>query len=448
MIEMTFTNRGLIRACSLIAATIAALGVRNVQLMNESRKAGQTVTYNYSRAIEELASSCDSLSAALEKQLYAGSGAMQQSLATELYRESASAKAALAQLPVAELNLENTYKFLSQVGNYSLAMSRKLMDGGTLSQEEYDNMAALYDFSKTLSEDMWKLENSVTSGELTLTEARKTASEEQPPYVTEGFSDFEENFDNYPSLIYDGPFSDNILEKTPKMTSSAQTVSKDKALQRAAMALNVNTTDLYQSEDVDGSMPAWRFADAKNSVTCEVTKQGGYISYFLKMRVVDKSKLDADNALEKADELLDYLGILSMEETYYEIQNNVLTVNYAYKDVDKRIYPDLVKVSVAMDNGDILGYDARGFLVNHTQRSYPEKLYPQSRAEQAVSPRLSIVSHRLAVIPTKNLEETLCYEFTCKAENGRNVLVYINAETGEEEQIMILLESESGTLAQ
>ena len=32
------------------------------------------------------------------------------------------------------------------------------------------------------------------------------------------------------------------------------------------------------------------------------------------------------------------------------------------------------------------------------------------------------------------------------AENGRNVLVYINAQTAEEEQILILVESKSGTL--
>lgn len=101
-----------------------------------------------------------------------------------------------------------------------------------------------------------------------------------------------------------------------------------------------------------------------------------------------------------------------------------------------------------MDNGEILGYDARGFLVNHTDRKYPEKLFSKTKAEQLVSPKLEISSQRMAVIPTDNLEEKLCYEFTCKAENGRNVLVYINAETGREEDILILIESDAGTLAE
>jgi germination protein YpeB len=137
-----------------------------------------------------------------------------------------------------------------------------------------------------------------------------------------------------------------------------------------------------------------------------------------------------------------------MEETYYEIENNVMTVNYAYSDLGKRVYPDLVKVSVAMDNGEILGYDAKGFLVNHTEREYPEKLYSQTSAEKSISPKLTVLSHRLAVIPTDGLNEKLCYEFVCQSESGRKTLVYINAETGEEEQILLLVESESGVLTE
>ena len=93
-----------------------------------------------------------------------------------------------------------------------------------------------------------------------------------------------------------------------------------------------------------------------------------------------------------------------------------------------------------------MGFDAKGFLVNHYDRDIPEAEISQSCARESVSPRLEIVSGRLALIPTDGLEEKLCYEFRCRAENGRNVLVYINAQTAEEEQILILVESKSGTL--
>ena len=61
-------------------------------------------------------------------------------------------------------------------------------------------------------------------------------------------------------------------------------------------------------------------------------------------------------------------------------------------------------------------------------------------------PKLSVISHRTAVIPTDGGGEVLCYEYTCRAGNGRKVLVYINAVTAKEEQVLLLEENENGTL--
>ena len=39
-----------------------------------------------------------------------------------------------------------------------------------------------------------------------------------------------------------------------------------------------------------------------------------------------------------------------------------------------------------------------------------------------------------------------CYELKCSDEKGREVKIYINADTGREEQILILMIDENGTL--
>ena len=58
---------------------------------------------------------------------------------------------------------------------------------------------------------------------------------------------------------------------------------------------------------------------------------------------------------------------------------------------------------------------------------------------------LKVLAHEMAVIPTSGKNEAFCHEFKC--ENGGNrYIVYINAETGNEEKILILLENENGTL--
>ena len=421
---MDISKRNAVRIVSFTVAVVGVLAVRNIQLMSSEKRALRSVNYNYSRAMGDLCDAVENVSDTLEKELYAGSGKMHQSLAVKLYREASSAKAALSQLP--------------------MAVSERLMNGEEITDEEYENISSLYDFSKELSEDMWELESSVNSGEIALTQTGSQQSD--PPTVTEGFSDFEGSFESYPSLIYDGPFSDNILERTPRMTAEAENVSQTKALERCSLGLNMNSTVFTDISEVEGKMPCWRFSNEDKTVACEVTKQGGYISYFLKSRISESTVLTNEQGVKAAEDFLDDLGILSMKTTYYENIDNVLTVNFAYNDLDVCCYTDLIKVSVAMDDGEILGFDAKGFLVNHYDRDIPEADISQSRAKESVSPRLEIISGRLALIPTDGLEEKLCYEFRCRAENGRNVLVYINAQTAEEEQILILVESKSGTL--
>ena len=135
-----------------------------------------------------------------------------------------------------------------------------------------------------------------------------------------------------------------------------------------------------------------------------------------------------------------------MKVTYYERSGNTVTVNFAYTFDDVICYTDLMKVCVAMDDGEILGYEATGYLVNHQKREFPEECISIRECRKIVSPMLEIESENRTLIPSDGGEEIYCYEYKCSAENGREVLVYINAQTGQEEQILILLKSESGTL--
>lgn len=441
---MKCSRRCLIRIFSFGIFALVVLIARNFKLMDDASRTRLALANTYSSALEQLADACRNVNETLEKQLYTNSPDMHRDLSVKLYQQASAAKAALSQLPMDMPELDNTYKFLSQVGNYSLSVTKKLDKDKTVSQKDYENISKLYEFSKKLSEDMWELESSMTAGELDFENA--DLSENSTPSVIDGFSDFEESFDDYPSLIYDGPFSDNIMEKTPKMTAGIAEVSEKKALENCCIALNASANDFETVSEVGGKMTGWRFTNADKTTSCEVTKNGGYVSYFLKWRNVGEEKLSRDDAQKAARKFLEYVGMLSMKTTYSDVQDGIMTINYAFDDVGTCVYTDLVKVSVAMDNGEILGFDRRGYLVNHTKRTYPKKLYSKLKAQEKISPQLKVTASQLCVIPTDNLDEKLCYEFKCKSQNGRNVLVYINAETGEEQQILLLVETPTGTL--
>jgi len=134
-----------------------------------------------------------------------------------------------------------------------------------------------------------------------------------------------------------------------------------------------------------------------------------------------------------------------MKSTYYMDENNIATINFAYTQNNVTIYPDLIKVQVAMDNGDIVGFESAGYLFSHKERNLPVPRISQAEAKSMLNQNLEIINSGLAVIPTDVKTEVLVYEFKGKVDD-REFIVYINAETGNEEDILIILHTPNGIL--
>ena len=105
----------------------------------------------------------------------------------------------------------------------------------------------------------------------------------------------------------------------------------------------------------------------------------------------------------------------------------------------------MIKVKIALDNGNVLGIESTGYLNSHEERKIPENKITSEQAKKDVNKNLEILSEKIAIIPTKWKTEKVCYEIKGKVYE-REFLVYINIETGEEEDILVILETEGGTL--
>lgn len=436
------TRRGIVRAISFSIAIVLVLAAANIVYMKELEAANNVIESGYREAVEELASSADKISSTLTKGKYSNDAAMTARLANELITQSNIAKEALLKLPVSSFDLEDTNKFLSQIGNYAYSLSEKAARGEAYDISDTDNLNALSDMAEQFSSLLWQIKNKMLSSDEDLYEMFEDLDE---LLILQDLTDLESGFDEMPKLIYDGPYSDHILEKTPKMIEGAKTVTLEQATEKAAMLLGVEAWEVSSTDTgEEGKMPSYCFWTENGYAA--VTKQGGYLNYMIKSRNVRDDEIEEEEAVRLAQLYLDSLGIENMESTYYEEYNNVLCVNFAYRDGDTICYTDLIKVSVAMDNGEILGFDARGFIVNHYERDLAEPAISETEAQGKLSPFLKVTDSRLALIPTDSVEEKLCWEFKCGTDDDETILVYINAQTGVEEEILILLITDSGTL--
>ena len=199
----------------------------------------------------------------------------------------------------------------------------------------------------------------------------------------------------------------------------------------------------------NATIPVYDFSITNNdgnNINVSISQKGGHIVAMNSDRDVNVESISQEEANEKGKTFLTEKGFPNMTETYFLKQDGIVTINYAYTQDGVIMYPDLIKVKVALDNGEVLGIETTGYLNNHTQRDVSNVKISAETAKQSLNKNLQIESEGLAVIPTEWQTEILCYEFKGKVED-REFLVYINAENGREEDILIITDTPNGTLA-
>ena len=111
------------------------------------------------------------------------------------------------------------------------------------------------------------------------------------------------------------------------------------------------------------------------------------------------------------------------------------------------VYADIVKVDISLEDGDVLGVEARSFVLNHHERNYKNQFkLSRDQAENKLHKSLLIKSSDKVLIIDDALEEHFCYEFICVSGN-EEVAIYIDAKTGKEREIFIIEHAPGGTFA-
>lgn len=433
----------------IFSVVVVALSVFGTYEFYKAKAYRQSLEDTYNRAFFELADYVDDIETLLAKGMLVNSAGEMANISSELSVQASAAKACLAQIPTTKVQLDKTEKFLSQVADYTHTLSQSLIDRKTITQKEYESLASLGEYATGLNQSLGELSDRIYSGSYRLGDdddislVKVAYAETSDPW-----SDIEKDFGEYPSLIYDGPFSEHIENIKPKMTESARELSKDEAQTKAAKFFSIPLDRVeYSGETQNTRMDSYCFkcnVDG-SEVMINLTKKGGYPVYFLKNKRVNKENVPVEEAIFKARQYLKEKGFTDMKNSYYEKANGIATINFAYKQNDVVCYSDLIKVKVALDDGEIVGMEAKGYVMNHHARDIRTPRLTKQDARGYVSSHLAIDSVNMALIPKDSKREVLCYEFKGTA-NNRNFIIYINADTGREEDVQLLIESPDGIL--
>ena len=373
----------------------------------------------------------------LSKLSAAGSPRQTVLLLGDVWRATGSAGAAMALLPLSHADSCDMSQFVTRCGDYAYALMGRVLQGRALTDRDKQQ---LRDMRTACAQIRQTAGEAIQRGDYVAADAVDAGCYEQ--------TQSEAAISEYPTLIYDGPFSESAENQPPKRDPGQRITAQ----QARTAAQKLFPGEIGEPVYVPGALPVYELtvetAD-RGPVSLSLTEQGGELLSFMATPTGDRNDPPSDEESRRLKEaalsFLQELGVEDPAAAYAQYYQGVAVLNFAPRQEGAILYSDLVKVYMDRETGEVMGLDARNYRLNHRTRELPRPRISEQQAAEYVSDSLHIEHTDIALIPLTKQSEVLCYEFKA-TKDGTFYIVYINALTGEEEQIFEVINSEEGDL--
>lgn len=467
----------IILLVSLFAFSVLWGGMKQ----KETRQYQILLENEYQHCFYNLLANVEDITVTTSKIDMASNPSQTSQLLSDIWWQANMAEDNLSAIPLSNEAFDKLESLLNHTGDYCYAMSKIAMEGNTLSEEQQKNIITLGKNISAVSEELHQIEEKVNTGELRFITAHQelrdrensdnkntrnnnqttTVAAEKTNDTPEGtassFNDLKTDSIEYPTLIYDGPFSDHMVNKKPEgLTGSTISMEEAKkiAMQFPALDPNKEYTVTEAESGNEATIPVYCFeltskennGENQHALHIDISKTGGHNILFMDYARPENTNLSTDEGIAKAHAFLEKLGYRNMQETYTINQNNVLTIAFVYKENNILMYPDQIKVQVAMDDGKILALEAAQYFMNHKTRTIPSPAITAEQGREKVPSKLQITGEQLAVIPLDGDKEYFCWEYK-GIYNNEDYVVYIDTQSGKEKNIVKIISTPGGNWA-
>ncbi len=428
---------------SLAVIIIAGLSVALALAVNRQHRYRTDLENMYEKSFYDMMDSLSLVGVNLDKLNVSSTNNMQRLLLSDICRECDRASSNLGQLSSQKEQIEDTTKFLNQLGGYCHYLSERVEFEDTLSKDE---LKAVSDYSKVLN-NIW-INLQTVQEELMKGNKLMGKFNSDLNYLASAYQSINNSTEvEFPEINYDGPFSDDVIKrKSPEALQGEQRLSAEQCQEKVinyfpnqnpSVKLIAESGDSEREENsYDISMPNYTFSvelgDLKG--TMQMSKFGGFLINYQCYKRVSASNLAESECIDKAKEFLERVGYENMESVWTSNYNSILYINFVFERNGTIVYPDMIKVKVACDTGDILGFEAQNYIYNHKK----DREYSSIKIEDIQythNSNYSLVEKRIAIIPTDfNTEKTVA-EYIL-SNNEEIYYVYVNINSFEEDRIM------------
>lgn len=435
----------LMAFCVIFLASAITLGVLYSNATNLSTSYSTTLDASYNRAVYDLADNINNVELNLNKAEVSSDKNMQTKYLRLASDNCKYAQSNLAQLPATSIVIADAVKFVNQVDGYCTSL---VNNSGAMSELDKQKISELIDIVIELKATLNTLINKLLQGYSILNNSEQVYS---------GLNDFSSNFSgissdsiSYPSMIFDGPFSDSLYNREITglpLVEVEESVAKDILLGILENSFNYESVD-YMGETI-GMISTYDYKvnmPNDKSAIFQLAKRGGFLVTILS--VGERSENIAYSVEECANIATNFCakcGASDMSKVWSEENAGIAVVNMAPVVNGVIYYPDLIKVKIEQSTGNIVGYEAQNYAINHKDRGELVATLGATQAREMLDARLNINSQKLCVIPLDFGGEVFAYEFDCEYM-GAQYYIYINANYGDEVKIMKVVQTQEGSL--
>lgn len=417
-----------------LGVSAALLTVVTVILVFTSNRAGEmSLSYENSlkASLQESVSGMRDIENDLARLMVTTSENAQMNTLSALAIKGNACSRELSRLPIIATGVQNTLKFINQLTSFSATAIKNYFVYGEMPQNLDAQTKSFFETCKSVNAQLAIVEAQVLTGETSLLEVGNL------DFSSSGIlGSINDDVVEYPSVIFDGPFSDGQEESTP------ETDRKEISIEEARKHLSDMGLDLEYEAEINGTVPAYLFK--KGTLSAQITKKGGLLLMLVDARTPNRSELTLSEAEKKATEFLEKAGYTSFKTVWREYYSNMAVYNFAPVLDETVVYPDLIKVEIALDDGSVSGFEGKNYVMNSFERALPDPQISLSDARLKLKEGFSVEREGLCIIPKDN-REYLCYEFF-GTFSGMQFFIYISAETGEEKACFRLIKTEAGQM--
>jgi len=406
---------------------------------------------NYQRAFHNLSYRMDLLNDKIGSTLAMNSKESLSPSLIEVWRLTSQAHSDVGQLPLTLLPFNKTEEFLANIGNFSYRTAVRDLSKEPLTDKEYQTLQVLYKRSGDIQNELRNVQHMVLKNNLRWMDvelALASGKENTDNTIIDGFKTVEKTVSSFEESDF-GPTFANLQKKDENFKKiKGKTITQKEAIQIAKKYMNFDgNTDVKVTDNGEGSDFGFYSVSMKNKRTgqeasMDITKKAGHPIWFINNREIKKQSLSLNDANNKAAAFLKETGLKNLETADSTQYDNVGVFDFVTNINGVRIYPESIKVKVALDNGDIVGISSEEYLKSFQTRTIEKPVLSVEQARAKVNPKLKVMEQRQAMITNDINEDVLCYEFLGTLGND-SYRIFINAKTGLEEEVEKLKNAEA-----